>query len=360
MVGLVLVKRSDCLVFYFRDGKLHCKNFLTDVEVATAPLVVAVLGVLGRYRDFRKVQRLLAPYSPASIKSTLLRLEELTLLVRKGSAQARQEAELQAWKVWGEEARYFHFATKHAFRSGALVNERSFARALLKKGPQPPQVRRCANAVKVRLPGHAENRADEFERVLLARRTHRSFASGGITLAQLSTILRLTWGVTGYLQWPGLGRLALKTSPSGGARQPIEVYLFALRVAGLARGVYHYRGDQHALERLSRRAGEREVVELCAGQSWVRDCSVLFVMSAVLPRVMWRYHFSRAYRVVLLEAGHFCQTFCLVATWLGLAPFSTAALVDWKLEHALRLNGVTETVLYAAGVGPKIIRQSGR
>jgi len=69
---------------------------------------------------------------------------------------------------------------------------------------------------------------------------------------------------------------------------------------------------------------------------------------------MWRYHFSRAYRVVLLEAGHFCQTFCLVATWLGLAPFCTAALVDEKLEEVLGLDGASETVLYAAGIGQKL------
>jgi SagB-type dehydrogenase family enzyme len=96
------------------------------------------------------------------------------------------------------------------------------------------------------------------------------------------------------------------------------------------------------------------LVKLCAGQDWIRHCSALFVMSAVLPRVMWRYHFSRAYRVLLLEAGHFCQTFCLVATWLGLAPFCTAALVDTKLEEELGLDGTNETVLYAAGVGRKL------
>jgi nitroreductase len=65
---------------------------------------------------------------------------------------------------------------------------------------------------------------------------------------------------------------------------------------------------------------------------------------------MWRYRHSRAYRVILLEAGHFCQTFCLVATWLGLAPFCTAALDDEKIEADLGLNA-HESVLYAAGVG---------
>src|SRR5260221_10115686 len=46
-----------------------------------------------------------------------------------------------------------------------------------------------------------------------------------------------------------------------------------------------------------------------------------------------------------------CQTFCLVATWLGLAPFCTAALVDPEIEADLGVDGSSEFVLYAAGVG---------
>jgi len=110
------------------------------------------------------------------------------------------------------------------------------------------------------------------------------------------------------------------------------------------------------LERLHSGARSARVVELCARQEWVGDCTALFVMTGVLPRVMWRYGFSRAYRTVLLEAGHFCQTFCLVATWLGLAPFCTAALVDPEIEADLGVDGTSETVLYAVGVGVKNAR----
>jgi SagB-type dehydrogenase family enzyme len=74
-------------------------------------------------------------------------------------------------------------------------------------------------------------------------------------------------------------------------------------------------------------------------------------MTAVSPRTMWKYQHPRAYRVVLLDAGHLCQTFCLVATWLGLAPFCIAALKDTLIEKELRIDGVLESVLYVAGVG---------
>lgn len=359
VVRLAFIKRSECIVFFYRDGKLHCKNYLTGVEVVTAPSLVAVLHALGRWCESKKVVRLLPDYSAASIRRTLAKLWHHTLIVRKGSAQAEQEALLAPWTVWGVEARFFHFATKHAFRSSPVSKELNFSQARTKSPPQPARVKHYPGAPQFQLPNQGFGVDSEFRSVLLARRTHRHFGVGTVPLERISTILRLTWGVTGYLRWPGVGRLLLKTSPSGGARHPLEVYLFALRVAGLQRGVYHYRAERHSLEMLSRKASEERLAELCAGQDWIRGCSALFVMTAVFPRVMWRYRFSRAYRVVLLEAGHFCQTFCLVATWLGLAPFCTAALADEKVEKDLGLRGASETVLYAAGIGPKLAKDGG-
>ena len=75
-------------------------------------------------------------------------------------------------------------------------------------------------------------------------------------------------------------------------------------------------------------------------------------MTAVIPRMTWRYRSSRAYRVMVLEAGHLCQTLCLTATWLGLGVFSTAALDDQYVERRLGIDGCEETVVYAAGIGP--------
>ena len=53
----------------------------------------------------------------------------------------------------------------------------------------------------------------------------------------------------------------------------------------------------------------------------------------------------------ILDAGHLCQTFCLVATWLRLAPFCTLALKDSVIEKDLDLEGISESVIYVAGVG---------
>jgi SagB-type dehydrogenase family enzyme len=76
-------------------------------------------------------------------------------------------------------------------------------------------------------------------------------------------------------------------------------------------------------------------------------------MTAVFERTEWKYPVARAYRAVLIEAGHFAQTFCLTATALGLAPFCTMALADSLIERDLGVDGVSESVIYACGVGSR-------
>jgi SagB-type dehydrogenase family enzyme len=349
-----LAKRSGSLVFFFRQGALHCCNYLTGVEVAAAPVLVEVLAHMNDWVSPRQLERLLPHYTPASVRSSLQELRRATLVVTKGSTQAEREKRLAAWKDWGVEAAFFHFGTKRAHRVPFLLDEVEFNRALLSASPQPAQIKRYARARRYALPDFRKGLEGDFPRVLLTRRTHRVFAPGGLSREHLSTLLGLTWSITGTFEWPGLGPRPLKTSPSGGARHSLEVYVWAFAVAGLPRGIYHYRPDGHLLERVRRGTSAERVVRQCGHQDWIGRCSALFVMTSVFPRVMWRYRFPRAYRVVLLEAGHFGQTFCLVATWLGLAPFSTAALDDEWLESDLGLDGARESVLYAAGVGPRV------
>jgi hypothetical protein len=60
---------------------------------------------------------------------------------------------------------------------------------------------------------------------------------------------------------------------------------------------------------------------------------------------------SRAYRAILTEAGHLGQTFCLVATTRGLAPF--CAFRDWELDALLGLDGVRKSAMDVVGVGTR-------
>jgi SagB-type dehydrogenase family enzyme len=141
------------------------------------------------------------------------------------------------------------------------------------------------------------------------------------------------------------------------------VYLVANDVAGLAPGVYHFNVRDRSLALVRRGNFRARLLQDAVGQEHVGTAAALFVMTASFPRSQWKYRTPRAYRVVTLDQGHLGQTFCLVATWLGLAPFTTAALRDSSLEQLLGIDGITESVMYLGGVGmPSVTepRASGR
>lgn len=343
-------RRAAHLVLYWQDGQLVFEDYATGRATEADPLACVILSFFDRWRQAKALEQHLDDYTPASLHSSMRQLARHGLLehsVRR--PRGERGTRLASWDDWNPAAGFFHFSTKDTeFVIDAAEEERHF-RARSRRMRVPSPVKHYPRAAQVALP--AAQRAGEFASVLLARRTWRRFSRQPVTLEQLGTLLGLTGGVQRWLDVPPLGRLALKTSPSGGARHPIELYVLALRVAGLPGGIYHYAADRHRLERLRRGASTREAVRWLAGQHWFGGAAALVLMTAVMPRVQWKYQFARAYRVVLADAGHLCQTFYLVATWLGLAPFATMALADSQIERAIGVDGVDEVALYAAGVG---------
>ena len=212
----------------------------------------------------------------------------------------------------------------------------------------PPAVKRYRGVPTLDLPRPVAGR---FPDLLRSRRTWRRFsATKRVTIGDLGTLLGLTAGIQQWVEAKPRP-LALKTSPSGGARHPIECYLVARRVVGLPAGVYHYAADRHALERLRKSISLERLRSYYPSSGYFAEAPAHLLMTAVFARQLWRYPYARAYRAALVEAGHLCQTFCLTATWLGLAPFCLMGLADSRIEQDLGIDGITESILYAAGVG---------
>lgn len=90
---------------------------------------------------------------------------------------------------------------------------------------------------------------------------------------------------------------------------PLEVYVMVRHVAGLSSGIYHYDAEGHRLELLRKGASKSEIEKRLAGQRWCGEAAFVALLTAVFSRTQWKYGHPRAYRVVLAEAGHLCQTF---------------------------------------------------
>ena len=278
------------------------------------------------------------------------RLHAADLLLTVGSpAEEADAAVARTWR-WGHAARFFHFETRRVRFEEDVAREDAALLVHAREEPPPaPLLERGGD--RLILPGGFGELEGSLWNALRSRRTVRAYRRIPLDLETFARVVLWTWGATRIVDDPPIGRHILRTSPSGGARHPIEVYPLVLRVDGVAPGIYHYRVADHALESIGGNADADVAIKLCANQSWVGDAAAIFLMTAVLTRSMWKYSQDHAYRVVHLDAGHLGQTFHLVCTALGLAPFTTGALDHLAIETALGLDGISEVPLYAAAVG---------
>jgi SagB-type dehydrogenase family enzyme len=342
----VRFRRSPHLVSYWKGGRLVVQNYASG---ATVSVPRGILEILDFFDDWRTADELAGGSVPISgARPLIASLVKATLLQRSDARGSARETAIAKWDAWNPEAGFFHMATRDVRFGDPIEGDRALRRKA-RTTPLPSPVKRYPGARTHALPRVAADA--EFPRVLLARRTWRQFAKRPLDLESLGALLGLTGGVQHWASLRGQGDVPLKTSPSGGARHPIELYVFARNVKGLAPGLYHYAGDRHRLELLTGHTRRVRVQRYLPTQFWYEGAASVVFFTAVFARYLWKYTYPRAYRATLIEAGHQCQTFCLVATWLGLAPFCSMALADSRIEQDLGLDGVSESVLYAAGVG---------
>jgi SagB-type dehydrogenase family enzyme len=346
----VRYRRSPHLVCYWSDDHLIVHNYATNVRVRAMPVLCQILGLFGEWKSVDAVfgRDAAARRTAAAV---LRRLERAGLLEASGRPASTRERAMASWGTWNPAAGFFHSFTRHlTYPTASTGHGVGQAHDVTVAKASAPQTR-APQALSI--PLGPIKRTGEFADVLLQRRTWRRFGGGGITMIELSTLLNLTWGVQQWGETADGARVALKTSPSAGACQPLECYVLALHVKNLPRGIYHYAADRHRLTPVVRRAAPTKVTAYIPGQPFYKDAAALMIITAVFGRTQARYTSPRTYRSVLLEAGHVCQTFCLVATWLKLAPFCTARLADATIEKDLAIDGLTEAALYVAGVGAR-------
>lgn len=347
-------RRATSIFSYWTEGSLVFENYRTGDVLSADPIAARVLHLFADWQSLDEACRALPEYSPQSVRRSVAQLADNGLLLEEGSSRASDDLKfLKSWSSWLPHAAIFHFGTKDMPFASSDEEVTKQLRSYLKQSPQPAPLRSSSRKLLSQTTplSNLPFMTSGFVNVLLKRRTHRQFSAAPLDLPNLSALLYYSWGVTGFINHWLLGALPLKTSPSAGARHPCEVYLVALRVSGLPRGIYHYAANQNMLVPLSAKVSPEKASRYCAGQTWVRGAAAIFLITAVFPRSMWKYRFSRCYRTVLADAAHLCQTFCLVATALGLGPFCTMALNDSVIERDLGIDGINESILYVAGVG---------
>jgi SagB-type dehydrogenase family enzyme len=338
-------RRTRGLVAYWESSGLVCFDCISGRRLSVVPGVLRFLHRLDDWTTARELSARLGEDRDMIDVSASLRS-----LARMGLVERRSGKPEWPWGPWMPEAAFFHFGTRGGPYPDDPRDQDVLLRAKAAHAP-PPAPTKSITGQRIELP--RPQPVGGLSDVLKARRTWRNFSAESVPIDALATLLQLTWGVQHRGIVEGQGAVVLKTSPSGGARHPIEAYVLASNVQGLAARAYHYDAATHELVDLRRAVSAAIIERLLGNQDYYRGAAAVVVMTAVIARSMWKYPRSRAYRTILADAGHLGQTFCLLATAAGLAPFCTMAFREKEIEQLLHITGVDECAMYIVGVGAR-------
>jgi putative peptide maturation dehydrogenase len=286
-----------------------------------------------------------------------LLLKGLVIARHRRHAAFRQQDEALRAGYWHPLAATFHAFTRwddaDAVQAMQETGTTTAAELRQQLGPPPSEaISRVEESEQVMLPTETDNALDR----LLARRvTCRNFDTARpLPLALLSQLLGRVFGVRATERVTDDTVFLKKSSPSGGGLHPVEAYLLIRNVQGLADGAYHYQPMAHALEPLPglTKPVAALMLDALAQQHWFADAQVLVALAPRYARNFWKYrHHAKAYRAVVLEAGHLSQTLYLSATDAGLGAYVTCAINEGLLEQAFGLDPMKEGVLAVCGFG---------
>lgn len=211
----------------------------------------------------------------------------------------------------------------------------------------PEAYKTYPGAESISLPEPAHLGIKSLWDVLKSRRSIRDYASGHISMQELSQLLWAIQGATAKM-----GQYILRTAPSAGALYPIETYVLANQVKDLQAGIYHYDVRQHRVEVVKKGNFGAEIAQAALNQDMLQQAAVVFIWTAVVDRSKWKYR-ERAYRYIYMDAGHIGQNAYLAAEALRLGCCTVGAFFDDEVNSTIGVDGEKEIAVYLCAVGRK-------
>lgn len=331
---IISVPKAENILFY---------NFLTRSAAVCSTDALYWVSCLQNWLDLEFIISTHPQIEVESLKCELQKLADLGILHYEYSANAQQEEKyLKDWE-WGLAAGLFHFSIlNNTFMHQSEGVKKQLQRA--EHDPSPDLYWRNGTG-SIPFESYHRSSISHVMGLMARRRTNRAAASPKISLCQLGDCLMAGMGITAHVSTP-TGQLPLGMTPSGGARNPYEAFVFAQNVEGLSSGFYHYSAVENSLGLVTRDVPHRPS-DFLAHQEWADEMPAIIFLVSILERTMWKYADPNSYRVVLIEAGHIGQNIMLAATAHGLSACPTAAMDHDLIAKCLGLEKITHAPVYA-------------
>jgi SagB-type dehydrogenase family enzyme len=323
----VFLKRSQFLII-----EIHCAEYRVTNYVQRKRFTcnTQVFEMLRRADTWTELEEIIAWFPLCRDELIVEWVSDLIgsggLVLKNSEVDSIEERVAGRWD-WGSIAGYYHFSTrgaKYLTESEAITYLQESTNV---KSKENLYTTNLINPNIVELP--RPTLEEGILSVLANRRTNRCFEESTISLDILGECLFGSLAITGFYHDPLMGALPVKMTPSGGARNPYEAFIYALNVEKLEKGLYHYSAFEHNIAKIDC-DNLPQPSALLAGQEWANAAAAVLILVANIERTSWKYREPTAYRVVFIEAGHIAQNICTIAVANGLTANPTAAISDFS------------------------------
>jgi SagB-type dehydrogenase family enzyme len=255
--------------------------------------------------------------------------------------------------------RRHHAGAKFALSLALIFAVRGFAQE-----PAMEKNKQRAEAEIIQLPAPQHESQTSVEQAISLRRSIRDYPAIPLSISEISQIL---WAAQGFTQerkepprmwnpkyeWQG----GLRTAPSAGALYPMEIYVLAGNVDGLAKGVYKFIPKDHALKKMTGADKRKDLADAALKQAAIEKAAAVIVMAGVYERTSYKYG-ERAERYVHIEAGSIAENVYLQGMTLGIGTVIIGAFVDKDAKAVLQLpEDENPLVIMPLGKMPKTPEQ---
>jgi SagB-type dehydrogenase family enzyme len=198
--------------------------------------------------------------------------------------------------------------------------------------------------------------------VVRSRRSVRRYSGNPLSLENLSTLLFHSAGISGKLdlenipETVSLGRtdhLDLRTTVSGGALYPIDLFVLATNIDRLPHGVYRYLPKRHALKPVALPMEMPPVRSLGQfGEIEIENASFLLgYVYNVFENA--RKYGETALGFAFLEAGSIAAHIHLFCTALGLGSCDVGSFAKGPCERLFDADGISRHMIHLTVVGER-------
>ena len=345
------LRRARTLVVVFSDSGPMLQNFMARQSIPCAGFDFDLLARATAWTEMQDFYWMYPDVLPAVISARLEALTVQGFLVVEGTPPAQVDIDYESFWKWEATAGLYHFGMKDPPYLNTQQAQQWMEYCAATASPVPLFTTNDACDVLHKLPKPDLNQG--LLRIMNRRRSIRSYKREPMSLESLRDCLFAGLGITGFLDThlpEGSRLLPLKMTPSGGARNPYEAYVYAINVEDLAFGLYHYSAIDNTLGLLTTKPAVT-ATELLVGQYWADEAGAVILLVANFERTMWKYPHPTAYRVLLIEAGCISQNISLAASDHQLTTTPTAALNDSAAHTLLQLDWIKQALVLAVLVG---------